>query len=172
MRSARLVTTSSLDLVPPGAIGTLRAWSWQRWLLALSAASVAALLTGVPTDIVPTDLFHRMIPASWWAYPVWAASSVLLGLIAATYLQRPSSRNDRAKGALGGGFLSFLAVGCPVCNKLVVAALGVGGALSYFEPIQPWLAAGSLVLLAATLRLRLRSLAACSVAATPTAPLQ
>ena len=66
---------------------------------------------------------------------------------------------------MGGGFLTFLAVGCPICNKLVVcvnmegtsievvvdrggrreaseflkiliALKGISGALAYFEPVQ------------------------------------
>jgi hypothetical protein len=57
----------------------------------------------------------------------------------------------------------LFAVGCPICNKLVVAVLGAGGALSYFGPAQPVLGAASIVLLGAALALRLRALAARSV---------
>lgn len=32
--------------------------------------------------------------------------------------------------ASGSSLVAALAVGCPVCNKLVVAALGVSGALN------------------------------------------
>lgn len=69
------------------------------------------------------------------------------------------------RGAFSGGLLSFLAVGCPVCNKLVVLLLGLGGALQYFRPIQPVLAAAGLGLLVATLALRLRASASCEVPA-------
>ncbi|MDQ3669057.1 MAG: hypothetical protein M3377_02085 [Actinomycetota bacterium] len=62
----------------------------------------------------------------------------------------------------GDGAPGFLAVGCPICNKLVVAMLGAGGALSYFGPVQPALGMLGVVLLAATLVVRLRRLAACS----------
>jgi hypothetical protein len=48
--------------------------------------------------------------------------------------------------------LSVLAIGCPVCNKLVVLALGVGGALTYFAPVQPILGFLSVGLLAYALR--------------------
>jgi hypothetical protein len=121
----------------------------------------AALLTGVPTDIVPTGLFGRMTPVRWWDYPVWALSALLLGLIAATYVSAPRLRRERTGLAFGGGLIAYVAVGCPICNKLVVAALGAGGALAYFEPIQPALAGASLALLAATFVARLRGLAAC-----------
>jgi hypothetical protein len=53
--------------------------------------------------------------------------------------------------------LSFMAAGCPVCNKLVVLAVGASGALAYFRPLQPVLGALSLVLLAAALWARLRA---------------
>ncbi len=39
---------------------------------------------------------------------------------------------------------AVFAIGCPVCNKLVVLALGFSGALAYFEPIQPALALAGL----------------------------
>ena len=59
--------------------------------------------------------------------------------------------------------MSYFAVGCPVCNKLVVLALGTVGAREWFEPIQPYLAAGSIVLLVVALRARLRSANACPI---------
>jgi hypothetical protein len=59
--------------------------------------------------------------------------------------------------------LSFLAVGCPVCNKLVVLAIGISGAMSYWAPVQPFLAVVSLVLLGFVVRRRLRGLLSCPV---------
>jgi hypothetical protein len=61
--------------------------------------------------------------------------------------------------------LSFFAVGCPVCNKLVVIALGTVGARRWFEPVQPLLAVASIVLMAVALRTRLRNADACPVRA-------
>jgi hypothetical protein len=53
---------------------------------------------------------------------------------------------------------------CPICNKLVVLALGVSGALSYFAPIQPVLGLASVALLIYALLLRFRALnGSCSV---------
>ena len=104
-----------------------------------------------------------MSPIAWWDYPVWALTSILAGLVAATYVRagvRPE-RADRPKLLVGGGALSFFAVGCPTCNKLVVLALGTGGASSYFAPVQPVLGLLGLGVLAATLVFRLRALVAC-----------
>lgn len=56
----------------------------------------------------------------------------------------------------GSGYLALLAVGCPVCNKLVVALIGVSGAFNYFAPLQPLLGGLGLALAAVALALRLR----------------
>ena len=60
-----------------------------------------------------------------------------------------------------GGVLPFLAVGCPVCNKLVIVAIGVSGALSYWAPVQPFLAAVSVALLVFAVYRRLRGMKSC-----------
>jgi hypothetical protein len=147
----------------------LRAWPAYRWPLAASAAFVAALALGVPTGVVPTPFYTRMTPVLWWNYPVLAVSAVLLGLTAATYLRPPTPEADTTRQATGGGLLALFAVGCPICNKLVVFAVGATGALRWFAPVQPVLAAISLVLLSAALWTRLGGEAACRVAA-PEAP--
>ena len=63
--------------------------------------------------------------------------------------------------------MSFFAVGCPICNKLVVGLIGVSGALSFFAPVQPYLAVGGLALLVLSLVLRLRALESCEIEAGP-----
>jgi len=75
----------------------------------------------------------------------------------------PMSADRPARLASVGGLLGFLAVGCPVCNKLVVVALGTTGAMSWFAPIQPILAVASVVVLAIALRTRLRGQVSCPV---------
>jgi hypothetical protein len=77
--------------------------------------------------------------------------------------RNPVADERPARLASVGGLLGFLAVGCPVCNKLVVVALGTTGALSWFAPIQPVLAVASVVVLAIALRTRLRGQVACPV---------
>jgi hypothetical protein len=89
----------------------------------------------------------------------WAVTSVLLGLLGATYLVRHQNDGGGVENqAVGGGVLSVLAVGCPLCNKLVVLALGVSGALTYFAPIQPLLGLASVAVLVYALALRFRQL--------------
>ncbi len=132
------------------------------------AAIGVALLIGIPTDVIPNPVFGRPVPVTWWSYPTLAITAVLGGLLAATYVRATAdaaaaSDEIDAPTRNGGiaGLLSFFAVGCPVCNKLVIVALGATGARQWFEPVQPVLAVGSIVLLAWALRARLRSADSC-----------
>lgn len=129
------------------------------------AAVAAALAIGVPTGIVETAFYTRMTPVLWWNYPVWALSALLTGLLAATYVREPAIPVPATEGGktLIGNILSVFAVGCPICNKLVVMAVGVSGALNWFAPIQPVLAVASLAILAYAVRARRRSARACRV---------
>lgn len=71
---------------------------------------------------------------------------------------------DKAgKAGVIGGLVSFFAVGCPVCNKLVLIALGTTGAMQWFAPIQPILAVGAIALLVWALRRRLLNETSCAV---------
>ena len=139
-------------------------WPPRRWIAALVVGAGAALAIGVPTGVVETSLYTRMTPVEWWNYPVWAVSAVLTGLIAATYVRagRPATDDGHPRRALAATVLSAFAVGCPVCNKLVVGLLGVSGALSFWAPLQPVLGVGSVAILAAALHARLRGERACA----------
>lgn len=59
--------------------------------------------------------------------------------------------------------MSAFAVGCPICNKLVVAVLGVSGALNVWSPIQPLLGLASVTLLGLALIVRLRGERLCAL---------
>ncbi len=139
-------------------------WPPRRIAAAALATVVFALAVGVPTGLVPTPLYTRMTPVLWWNYVVWAVTAALGGLVVATYVRRPHDRAPRngAAAASGGGLLTAFAVGCPVCNKLVVATLGVSGAMTLWAPLQPVLAVLSIVGLGWALRRRLQNEYACS----------
>jgi hypothetical protein len=124
--------------------------------LAGLAALGGAVVLGVPTGVIPTLFSTPMTPVRWWNSPVLAGSATLLGLIAATSLRRIVQDGERSATVVtGGSLLSLFAIGCPVCNKLVVLAIGASGALRWFAPVQPVLAAGSLAMLAVALWIRL-----------------
>lgn len=138
---------------------------------------MTVLVVGVPTDVIPNPLFDRPVEVTWWSWPVLVATGVLAGLLAATYVRNDArGENGVENGAengieadrsvrLGGvgGLLAYFAVGCPVCNKFVLLALGATGAMEFFAPIQPVLAVAGVVVLAIALRVRLRTATACPV---------
>lgn len=149
-------------------MGTLTTWTTRQWLAAAVVSVLVALAVGVPTDVIPNPVFGRPVAVTWWSYPVLAVASILAGLLVATYLTDPvdtvAELDTPSRFGGAGGLMSFFAVGCPVCNKLVVAALGTTGALEWFAPAQPLLALGSIALLAVALRARLRTSDACPMA--------
>ncbi len=102
-----------------------------------------------------------MTPVLWWNYPIWLLTALLGGLILATCLRTPETGSAMTGASAGGGLLSVLAVGCPVCNKVVVAVLGRSGALTIWAPIQPMLGIASLGLFGYVLRRRPTAERAC-----------
>lgn len=157
---------------PPRPWTALRTWSPRRWWVALGAGLLTMLLVALPTAVIPNPIFGRAIEVTWWSYPVVILTGVLGGLLLATYIKEPSPYAQDTEGeqadkplTLGavGGLVSFFAVGCPVCNKIVLIALGTSGAITWFAPIQPILAIASVVLMAWALRARLKGEISCAL---------
>ena len=167
---------------PAWATPRFRAW-------ALAWTLISLLAYGLVTAIIPNPAFGRQVPPEQFAYAVWLVSAPLMGFIAATY-SAGAGRAGRAPGVIEvrplvpstgaavpdegrtttlgmvAGFGTFLAIGCPVCNKIALVLLGTSGALSVWAPIQPFLGAASLSLLAVTVAWRVRQMnagAACAV---------
>jgi hypothetical protein len=123
-------------------------------VLAALATTAYILVVGVVTAVVPSPFFDRKLDVDAWNLMSLVVPALLFGPLAATYLV-PWPSTCRVSGRAGaGGALSFLAAGCPVCNKLVVLAIGTTGAVEYFRPVQPALGAISVLLLAIALRAR------------------
>ncbi len=145
----------------------MQSWSPCQWRVALAGAVGTALLVGLPTDVIPNPVFGRPVPVTWWSYPTLVVTAVLGGLLLSTYVRTGTLEDvsvDRP-GRMGGvgGLLSFFAVGCPVCNKIVLVALGSSGAMNVFAPLQPLLAIASLIVMAVALRVRLDNTLSCRV---------
>jgi hypothetical protein len=105
---------------------------------------------GVITAIIPNALFARIVEPTVWSYIFWVTPAALFGPLAASYVLPTAAVCEVQRvehSTTVGSVLSFVAAGCPVCNKLVVLALGTSGAITYFEPTQPWLGGLSVVLL-------------------------
>lgn len=139
------------------AAAVLLAWPVRRWLVALGATAAFVLIVAVPTDLIDTPVFGREIPPTWWAWPSLLVSSALGGMLTATYVRAPSQpdHSSSRRGGWIGGLLTYFAVGCPVCNKLVLVALGSAGAITWFEPVQPVLQGVAVLILLWALRSRL-----------------
>lgn len=137
------------------------------WALLWGMASFLAF--GVVAAIIPNPVFGREIAPEPFSIWIWVASAPLMGLIGATYtapsvpgpvseLPLRSAERPEEGSVLGlvGGLGAFLAIGCPVCNKIVLLALGTSGALAIWAPLQPLIGAASVALLVAGLAWRLR----------------
>jgi len=154
-------------------IDALRMWSARRWRVALLSGIATAILVALPTAVIPNPIFGRAVEVTWWSYPVVILTGILGGLLLATYVREPwmetetpqEQAEDKKASKLGiaGGFIAFFAVGCPVCNKLVLLALGASGAMTWFAPVQPFLAIASVILMAVALRIRLKNQVSCSL---------
>ncbi len=163
-------STRDLATTPPLVLQGLRTWTRRHAAVAVAATIVVAVVVGTATVLIPNPVFGREIAPVWWNYPVWLLTSALSGMLAATYvrtnstsdgvLEDESARRSSRLG-LAGGVLAWFAVGCPVCNKLALLALGYSGAISYFAPLQPVLAVAALVVTGVALMIRLRNQARC-----------
>ncbi len=105
---------------------------------------------------------------TWWSWPVLLVAAALSGLVTATCIREPAGVSGATSDApgragLAGGFLAYLAVGCPVCNKVALVALGYAGALEWFAPLQPVLALAGVALLAYALKRRLDGERSCAL---------
>ena len=130
-------------------LDSLRSWPSIRWVVSGLTSLVTFLFIGLPTAIIPNPIFGREIAVTWWSIPVLALTSIFSGLLFATYIRVNSLFAEEKSLKVGGlaAFLTYFAVGCPVCNKLVIVALGYSGAITYFAPVQPLLGLISLTLL-------------------------
>lgn len=102
-------------------------------------------------------------PGAW--APIGSATSVAFsGAVspmvsgAATATVSGAAPQRGTMSATVGSVAAFLAIGCPLCNKIALLLLGASGALTIWAPLQPVIGAASLVLLAGTLAWRLRLL--------------
>lgn len=132
---------------------------------------VSGIAFGLVSAIIPNPVFGRQIPPEAFAIGVWLVSAPLMGIVMATYtapvttpvrivpLGPAEAAAARGRSTTLGsiaGFGAFLAIGCPVCNKIALVLLGTSGAMSVYAPIQPLIGAMSLALLIVTAAWRLR----------------
>jgi hypothetical protein len=148
----------------PNCFSALLLWSPKRWIVGVVTAIATGVLISLPTAIIENPVFGRDVVVTSWSIPVVILTAIISGFIVATYIRNDQSVEEERSIKIGGAgaFLSFLAVGCPVCNKIALVALGYSGALQYFAPLQPFLAVAGLGLLTYALIKRLRGELMCS----------
>lgn len=135
----------------------LRALPPITYVRAIPYGLIALLLIGIPSDLIENPIFGRPIEPKPIDYVILAVTATLAGLVFAI---RPEPMEgvravEDDTTPIWGGFVSFLAVGCPVCNQVVVAAIGTSGALSWWAPVQPVVGLAAIGLLLWALRKRL-----------------
>ena len=173
------MTSTRPDRAPvdEGMVSRLSGLPATTWLRAVPIAALAAVVIAVPADLIDNPIFGRPIPPKAIDYVILGVTAALIGLILAIRPEPTTATRDgddpvgspsddlerQDNRTLWGGLVSFLAVGCPVCNQVVVALVGTSGALSWWAPVQPVVGLVAVGLLVYTLRLRLRtySLVAC-----------
>lgn len=149
----------------------LKSWGPWSWTVAALASIATAVLIGFATVPIPNSAFRRDIAPEVWNYPVWILTAILTGMLIGTYVstssqpaeekvEQPESRS--VVGMLGTA-LAWFAIGCPVCNKIALVALGYSGALTYFAPLQPILAVAAVGLLVYALVKRLGGQILCAM---------
>lgn len=126
-------------------------------LFAAAAGLMTLLALGVPTAVIPNGFFRRMTPTRPQDYLFLGLAVALAAALGASYAI-PATCPWQQRELTAGGLLTFFAIGCPICNKLVVLLLGVSGAFTYFEPVQPLLGSGAVLSLGFALWVRLRAI--------------
>ncbi len=154
-----------------GALGELGDPGIIAWSAVLTV--VVLVVLGTVTAIIPNPVFGRSLAPEPFAIATWLASAPLAGILGATYLAPTraipaagmsatplvahsfTGRGDGSMPATLGGIGAFLAVGCPLCNKVALLLLGTSGTMALFAPLQPLIGLASVALLAGTLLWRL-----------------
>jgi len=153
-------------------------WSIRRWVVAAAVAAGTYLFFGLSTAVLANPVFGRSVPPTPWAAEVLIATALLSGLLTATYVRNdgpapirlesleaasePGAGSRSARAGAVGSLLAYLAIGCPVCNKIALLLLGTTGALNLYAPIQPYLGAIGLAMLSLALVIRLRGEVSCA----------
>lgn len=99
--------------------------------LAVAIAIATFIVLGTVSALWPNPFFMRMTPTAGFEIAILSVQSILAGLYIGIEAPPCASRTAGA-----GSILGFLGVACPVCNKLLVLAVGPALLLQYFEPVR------------------------------------
>ena len=164
-----MVTERRLPVTPKRwiVVQQLASFSRRQWKVAGWSYLAALLIMGVAGETLPGASVGRVVPIQWWNYVTLVLSPPLIALIAATFVppgQPPEGRRWAKTGTGVGGAAGTVAMACPVCNPLAIPIFGAAGVLSFLAPYRGLIALLSIVLLAVTLLIRLRTTLTCQLA--------
>lgn len=144
---------------------------WLSVLVGLGVSIVAFLVMGIPTALVRTPFFFRMTPTGPLDYLFLTLTSLLVGAFAALHFYgRQAAATHRGEYATVGGLLGgILAFGCPICNKILVALLGVSAVLTYIDPYRPLIGTLSVATMGAAVYFKAKALRSCTTCPVPNA---
>jgi hypothetical protein len=123
----------------------------------IGAGLFTFLALGISTTIIPNPIFPREEAVRVVDYVILGIMTVLAAALGATFAA-PRACPLQKNRLWSGGILSFLSIGCPVCNVAVVALIGTGGAMAWFAPVQPILGIIAIGLLSWALVTQIRAI--------------
>ena len=126
------------------------------WLIGILSSIVVFLLFGIPTALIQTPWFIRMVERSTFDYLFLITSSILLGAYIGVHYYKKNTVKKCDAITYSGGIGSFLAFGCPICNKLLVFLFGATALMTYLDPYRPILGFGSIALLGGAVYWRIK----------------
>lgn len=166
----------STVLIPNGIFGReidSVAWNYPVWIT-VSVLSGMLFATYVqPSSERSSRMAQAEVPASAAGAPAGTSMGAIAGApagtSAGTSMVSIGSDDVGRESRMGmvGVVLGWFAVGCPVCNKIALIALGYSGALRWFAPVQPLLAVAAVLLSGVALLYRLRGQVWCPAPITP-----
>jgi hypothetical protein len=165
MRERTARKLSAPFLIPAWAPSQIQMWSRRQWKVVGWAYLVSLLIMGGIGETLPGASEGRVVPVAWWNYITLVMSPPLIALIAGTFVPE-QPKGSRVRGATGaglGGVIGTVAMACPACNPVAIPLFGAAGLLSFLAPERGLIALLSVVLLALTLAVRLRTTRACQL---------
>lgn len=155
-------------------LAEFRFWSPGQKRAAAKVAAASFLVMGIAGETLPGASYGRVVPVEWWNYVTLLISPLLIGLIAGTFVADPRASEARFRGARtgagAGAFVGTVAMACPACSPLAIPLFGAAGVLSFLAPVRWLIALLSVLMLAVTLVLRLRSRRSCELVGAQTSP--
>ncbi len=144
--------------------------SWPYVAIGSVAAIIAFFLFGIPTAVIPNSYFFRMSPVTIFDYIFLPINSVLFGaFIALLFYQGNYKRLIKLKNtktesaATGAAFVNVLALGCPICNVVLVSLFSTTALMTYLEPARPALSVLTAGILGTAIYFKAKSIKECKV---------